>query len=248
MNAEVIEKIERYLADEMEPQERQDFELQLQTDEELKNIFYLYNSINNTMKAEEVSDDENKLAATLQQLNRKYILTDSKVKQGNFRKWITAAAAVLILVFCGIYFLSDRNMSAEKLYAAYAEHSALQVQLRGTVADSLAETAAAKFNSKSYYAALPLLQEFLKLQPEDIQMKFSLATCYLELDRYNDAEKMFSEIAAGKTAYAAAGGWYLALTALKQKDIKTCRSRLQSIPQSSSYHARAAVLLRKLPD
>jgi tetratricopeptide (TPR) repeat protein len=79
-------------------------------------------------------------------------------------------------------------------------------------------------------------------------MKFSLATCYLELDKYSEAEKIFSEIAAGQSAYTASAGWYLALSSLKQKDIKTCRNRLQSIPQSSSYYARAAELLRKLPD
>jgi hypothetical protein len=96
MNPEITDKIERYLDDEMQPQERSDFELQLQNDEALKNNFDLYNSINNTMKTEEVSDDENKLKATLQQLNRKYILQGSKLKQGNFRKWIAAAIFFLI--------------------------------------------------------------------------------------------------------------------------------------------------------
>ena len=248
MNAELIEKIERYLADEMEPQERQDFELQLQTNEELKNTMQLYNSINTTMKEEDVSAGEKELSQTLEQMNRRYILTGGKIRKLSFKKLLAAAAALLVLVFSIVYYINSGKLTPEKLYIAYAEHSSLQVQLRGTAADSLAETAALKFNKKNYYEALPLLQEYLRHEPEDIQMKFSLATCYLELDKYSDAEKIFSEIAAGQSAYTASAGWYLALTSLKQKDIKTCRSRLQSIPQSSSYYARATELLRKLPD
>lgn len=248
MNPEITDKIERYLNDEMQPQERTDFELQLQNDGALKNNFDLYNSINNTMKAEEVSDEENKLAASLQQLNRKYILQGGKLKQGNFKKWIAAAAAVLILVFGAIYFLDDKNMSAEKLYAGYAKHAPLKIQLRGNIADSLAGMAADKFNNKQYYEALPMLQEYVKQQPGDIQMNFSLGICYLELNRFTDAEQIFSTIATGQTAYTETANWYLALTALKQKDIVKCKSILNSISQTSAWFTKAKTLLEKLPD
>jgi tetratricopeptide (TPR) repeat protein len=247
MNPEITDKIERYLDDEMQPQERSDFELQLQNDKELKNNFDLYNSINNTMKAEEVSEEENKLAATLQQLNRKYILM-GKVRHGDFRKWIAVAAAVLILVFGAIYFLSDKSMSAEKLYAANADHAPIKIQLRGNTADSLGGMAADKFNNKQYNKALPLLQAYIKQQPGDIQMIFSLGICYLEVDRFTDAEQIFSSIATGQTAYTETANWYLALTALKQKDIVKCRSLLNSIPQTSAWFTKAKTLLEKLPD
>ncbi|MEP7236658.1 MAG: tetratricopeptide repeat protein [Ferruginibacter sp.] len=247
MNPEIIDKIEQYLNDEMQPQERTDFERELQNDNELKNNFDLYNSINNTMKAEEVSEDENELAKTLQQLNRKYILPGSRVKQGNFRKWMAAAAAVLILIFGSIYFFSGKNMSSEKLYASYAQHAPVKIQLRGTTTDSLAGMAADKFNNKQYAEALPLLQQYVKLQPDDIQMIFSLGICYLETNGFNDAEKTFSAIAAGQTAYTETATWYLALTALKQKDISKCRIILKSIPQTSAWFAKAKELLEKLP-
>lgn len=248
MNPEITDKIEQYLNDEMQPQERKDFERQLQTDEELKNNFQLYNSINNTMKADDVSDDENELSKTLQQLNRKYILQGSNVKLGNFKKWIAAAAAVLIIVFGAVYFLSDKSTSAEKLYATYAEHAPIKIQLRSNTADSLAGMAADKFNNKQYYEALPLLQEYVKQQPDDIQMNFSLGICYLELSRFADAEQIFSAIATGQTAYTETANWYLALTALKQKDISKCRIILNSIPATSAWFTKAETLLKKLPD
>ena len=123
MNPEITDKIEQYLNDEMPPQERTDFEWQLQNNAALKNNFDLYNSINNTMKAEEVSDDENELAKTLQQLNRKYILPGSQVKQGNFRKWMAAAAAVLILIFGGIYCLLIISDSCCIIFSVLINHA-----------------------------------------------------------------------------------------------------------------------------
>jgi Flp pilus assembly protein TadD len=119
--------------------------------------------------------------------------------------------------------------------------------LRGNTADSLAGMAADKFNNKQYYEALPVLQEYVKLQPGDIQMNFSLGICYLEVERFTDAEQIFSTIATGQTAFAETANWYLALTALKQKDITKCRSILNSIPSTSAWFAKAKELLEKLP-
>lgn len=247
MNPELIEKIERYLNDELQPQEHKDFEKQLQTDVELKNALQLYNSIDNTMKEREPTGDEKKLEKTLQQLNRKYILQEGNLRKVNFKRWLAAAAAVLIIVFAAVYFLSQDRLSAEELYAGFAVHAPLKIQLRGDAADSLAGIAADKFNDKHYYEALPLLQQYLQLQPGDIQLKFAEGVSQLELDNYTEAEKIFSVIAAGKTGYTEAGGWYLALTALKQKDIPQCRSRLEAIPQTSSWFTKARELLKKLP-
>lgn len=248
MNPELIDKIERYLNDEMEPQERTGFELQLQTDEALQNELQVYSKIDKTMKKDEISEQEKELARTLEKLNQKYILQGAKVRSGNFKKLLAAAAAVLVIVLGSVYFLSKETQSAEKLYAAYAEHPALQTQLRSNKADSLAGIAAEKFNTKNYYEALPLLQQYLQLQPEDIQMRFSEGICQLELDNFSDAENIFNAVAAGKTGYAEPAKWYLALTALKQKDIGKCRKQLKNIAKDSPYFTKAGELLKKLPD
>ena len=199
------------------------------------------------MKAEAVSDEEKELANTLQQLNRKYILPGSNVRQGNFKKWLAAAAAILVIVLGTVYILTNKKTTPEKLYAGYAEHTAIKIQLRGNTADSLAGLAADKFNNKQYGEALPLLQAYVKQRPDDIQMHISLGICYLEMNRFTDAEQIFSMIASGKTAYAETASWYLALTALKQKDIEKCRSILNRIPQTSTWYNKARSLLEELP-
>jgi tetratricopeptide (TPR) repeat protein len=245
MKPEIIEKIEQYLNDEMPPQQRNDFELQLLSDEELRNNFELYRSINTTMSA---LPNENELRHTLQQMNEKYFADGAVVKNPPFKKWLAIAASFILIIAATFYFILINKPSAEKLYAEYAQHTALNIQLRGSAADSLAQKAATAFNNKDYSNALPLLDKYLQQQPDDIQMKFATAISYLETGKYSEAQKIFTAIASGQTAYTDAAKWCLALTALKQNDFTGCRTNLNNILPSSAYAAKAKQLLNKLQE
>jgi len=244
MKPEWIDKTERYLGAEMDAGERTEFEAALASNEELRNDVELYISINKTMSA---SPNENELRETLQQMNKKYFAGGAVVKRGSFRTWMAVAATLLLLVTAGFYFLFPAKPSAEKLYAQFAVHDPLHIQQRGNTVDSLATNAANTFNDKHYIKALPLLQQYLQQQPDDIQVKSALAICYMETGAYMDAEKIFSAMASGQTAYAETAQWYLALMALKQKDIAQSRTYLQKITATSPYFTRAKELLEKLP-
>jgi len=244
MSPELTEKIERYLNNEMQPQERADFELQLSADEALRNSLELYRSIDTTMS---VSTKEKELRQSLQQMNRRYFAEGSNVKQEQFKKWLAVAAAVLVIIFGAVYFLSPGKSSAEKLYAEFAQPPALNIQMRGTATDSLAQKAAAAFNSKNYSEALPLIRAYIEQQPHDIQMTFSEAICYLETGKYKEAERRFLAFLISQTAYAETAKWWLALSSLKQNDYSKCRDTLNLITQTSPYYTRAKELLGKLP-
>jgi predicted Zn-dependent protease len=248
MEEALLQKIDEYLHNEMPPHERTEFELQIAGDDKLRNYIQLYTAIDNTMQAKNTSPNENELRQTLQQMNRKYFTGEGIVKQGSFKKWLAIAASVIIIVAVGIYFLFPGKPSAEKLYTQFAKHDALNIQLRGNKADTIAQSAAVVFNKKEYTTALPLLKNYVQLQADDIQMKFSLAVCYMETGKYNEADTIFTNIASGQTAYAATAQWYKALLALKQKDYTKCRAVLNNIPASSSYAAKAKELLAALPD
>lgn len=247
MNEAELEKAGQYLDNEMSPGERKEFELQIANNAELLNYIQLHTSIDHTMKTENSSPGENELRQTLQQMGKKYFAGEGNVKRGGFKKWLAIAASVIIVVSAGIYFWIQSKPPAEKLYAQFAQHEAINIQLRGVADDSLVQLAADKFNGKHYYEALPVLQQYLAKQPTDIQMRFSEAICYMELNKNKEADAIFSELASGNSAYSAAAQWYQALLALKQKDITKCRSILISIPQSSSFFAKAQELKGKLP-
>lgn len=248
MDENKLEKAERYLNNEMPAEERAAFELQIANDEELKNFVKLYSSIDDTMSAEDTTPAENELKQTLQQMGKKYFAGEGKLGQGNFRKWMTAAAAILVIALGVFYFLYQDKPSAEKLYAQFAVHEPLVIQQRGSGSDPVAAEAAAKFNSRHYDETLPLLKQYMEKNPEDIQVEFALAICNLEQGLYPEAERIFSRIASSQTAYADAATWYLALSALKQKDLSKCRNILNSIPQTSSFFTKATELLKELPD
>lgn len=246
MDENKLEKAERYLNNEMPAEERAAFELQITNDEELKEFVKLYSSIDDTMSAEDTTTGENELRQTLQQMEKKYFAEEGKLRQGNFKKWMTAAAAILVIALGLFYFLYQTKPSAEKLYAQFAVHEPLVIQQRGSASDPVAAEAAAKFNSRHYDETLPLLQQYLQKNPDDIQVEFALGVCNLELNLYPEAEKIFSKISSGQTAYTDAAKWYLALSALKQKDLSRCRSILINIPQTSSFFTKAGELLNDL--
>ncbi len=238
------EKAERYLSGEMDARERALFEAELLVNEALRHDLELYKSIDKTMSS---TANENELRQTLKQMNEKYFAGTGIVKKGNFIKWMAAAAVLVVILAAGYYYLLPSKPAADKLYAQFARHESLNLLQRGNKTDSLAATAAAAFNSKKYLVALTPLQEYLKEQPDDIQARFSLAVCYLETGAHADAEKIFSSVASGPTAYAETAKWYLALTALKKKDIPGCRKYLENIPETSPYFTKAKELLVKLP-
>lgn len=245
MEPEWIDKAERYLNGEMDAGERTEFESELSANAAFRKDLELYKSINKTMSG---TPNENELRDTLQQMNKKYFAGGALVKKGSFGKWLAVAASLILLISIGFYFLFPVKPAAEKLYAEYAKHDVLNIEQRGSTTDSLATEAAGKFNDKKFIEALPLLQQYLQQRPDDIQVKFSMAVCYLETGAYLDAEKIFSATATGKTAYAEAAQWYLVLTALKQKDIEKCKALAKNITANSPYFTKAKSLLEKLPD
>lgn len=247
MNETDLEKAEQYLDNSMPDAERTEFELRIAADEELRNYVQLYSSIDKTMRTENTSPGENELRQTLQQMGKKYFAGEGNVKQGSFKKLLAIAASVILVISVGIYFFMQSKPDAEKLYAQFAQHDPVNIQLRGSADDSLAQLAAGKFNAKQYYEALPLLQQYLAKQPGDVQMKFSEAICYMELNKNKEAYAVFSELASGSTAYAAAAQWYQALLALREKEFTKCRGILNSIPSSSSFFKKAQELKEKLP-
>ena len=248
MNEALLQKVAEYLDNEMPPDERKAFELQIAENDDLRNYIQLYSTIDTTMKAGHTSSNENKLRQTLQQMNHKYFMGEAAVKKIGYKKWLAIAASVFIVLAVSFYFLFFAKPTGKELYARLAKHDALNIQLRGNAADEPAQSASAAFNKKEYTTALPLLQNYLQTDTADIQIKFSLAVCYMETSRYIDADNIFTNIASGKSAYAATAEWYRALLALKQNNYVKCRAVLSSIPSSSAYFAKAKELLLNLPN
>ncbi len=249
MEPEWIDKAERYLNGEMSAGERTEFESELSANAALRKDLELYNSINKAMSG---TPNENELRDTLQQMNKKYFAGGAVVKKGSFKKWLAVAASLVLLVSIGFYFLLPSKPSVEKLYAEYAVHEPLSISQRENTddlkADLLATEAEGFYYNKKYKEALPVLQQYFERRPNDLQAKFALGICNLELSRYPEAEKIFAAMTSGQTAYVETAKWYLVLTALKQKDMEKCKAQAKNITASSPYFTKAKALLEKLPD
>ncbi|MBL6446306.1 hypothetical protein JMN32_08300 [Fulvivirga sp. 29W222] len=102
------------------------------------------------------------------------------------------------------------------------------------------------YEQEQYSAALDKLLKQLKEEQDNDTVKFYLAQTYLALDKSADAITYLRQVEEKSRFYEPAQ-WYLALTHLKNENIKEARTQLKLIIASqSSYSKEASELLDQL--
>jgi hypothetical protein len=86
----------------------------------------------------------------------------------------------------------------------------------------------------------------LEADRENTELQLYKGIALLELDRYEEAEAIFTPIKNSPTAYQDKATWYLALSALKQKDYDKCKILLDQLPADSEYHNQAKEIQEEL--
>lgn len=250
MSAEssIYEQIERYTSGEMEPEEKQSFEARLNSDLQLRETYTAYIKLNSEYaEMEQLREEEEALAGTLRQMNRKYFTAEEAApikKPAPVRRMIfsIAAAASLIAAF---FLLKPVLFSTgnKDLFNEYYPNEQMTVE-RG-VTDSAAE--AAKFyNAGEYAKALAILEPFTRAHPEKTELQVFTGRSYLQTAAYPKADSVFRNIFNGTTVFRDKAQWLLAMVLLKQKKNEECKVVLNMIPETSAYFKQAKELRGKL--
>jgi tetratricopeptide (TPR) repeat protein len=178
--------------------------------------------------------------------------TDSKpadpapvpIVRRSLRTYLALAATVLLLILAGWWLWgSERQPDPQALYAAYAEGYPLSGTTMGSAPDSLRAIFEPLYNNREYAAALPSLNSFLNLRPEDGEVRLARGRALLETNQITAAEADFLQLAESNTAFREEGQWWYALAALKAGEPATAKDRLNEIPTSSSRYTKARELL-----
>ncbi len=149
------------------------------------------------------------------------------------------AAAIALIVFIW------QPWQQASLYEQFGQHKNLALAERGTpnLDPSNIEKA---FAAKEYQKSIPLLENYLQAYPNSIEANLYLGICHLESNHYQRSTAIFKSIAEGESSFKYAGLWYLALTAVKQKQAEQAAAYLTLIPEDSAYFGQANALLEKL--
>lgn len=240
MNEERYILFDQYLQDELSAEEKTTFEKALSEDEELASAFAIFKELQAHLGNKFGNEAElNAFKDNLKTISKDHFKA-KKSKVFRLRPWHYAAAASITLLFGLFLFNADSNPDFED----YHQYENAYFTERGTVDGNLKQAEEA-FNAKEYEAAVPLFEAVLK-EINTPEINYFYGVSLLESNNIAAAEIVFEELQSGASIYKNKAIWNLAMAKLKQKDYKSCKAILQTIPEDYEDYDRVRELLKEL--
>ena len=239
MNDERYILFENYLSNELSAEEKTNFEKQLTEDSELASAFEIFKDLNLHLENKFGNQEELKaFKKNLKSISKEHFKT-KKPKVVAFKPWQYAiAASVAILV--GLFVFQNINPSFDD----YNNPEMATFIERGDVNENL-KLAQDAFNAKNYKTAITYFEAILK-ENKSPEIQYFYAVSLLETDQFQKAEINLSDLRYGNSIYKNKATWYLALSKLKQKDYKSCKNILLTIPDDFEDYDQVQQLLNEL--
>lgn len=241
---ELYARIEDYLDGRLDEADRAAFEAALRSDTELAEALALTREARERLARHWAGEaSEAALRNTLHGLGDQHFTAPS-ARPWLLRRWpiLAVAAAVTVLLIWVAWPASDA-----RLYARYREFPEASFVVRaGEPGQADIAEAESAFNRGDFATALPLLERRLQAKSDDLEARFFLALCQMELGRSRDAIAGFQQIMATPNSWAGEARWFLALTYLKDKNREECAATLRGIQAGDAHEADARRLLKAL--
>lgn len=227
--------IDKYLNNELSTQEVQDFENRLATDEQLAKELELVKDMHHFGKNR---SGANEMLDVVAEMGKKYApQKDAQVIPIYKRRkviWagVVAMASIFLLLIFSDLFTSDP-------YQEFFQHQKISGE-QGSSEENL-KRAIKDFNQKKYKSALDAFKTIDNFSNAEYELAKGI--CHLELNQFQAAHQIFSNLQQSQQTYKNTANWYLALTALKEKKYANCRQLLSEIDSDSAYAQKAEKLL-----
>jgi hypothetical protein len=239
MNEERYIIFDKYLENELSAEEKINFEKQLVEDLELASAFEIFKELN--LHLENKFGNETELKAfqkNLKSISKKHFKT-KKPKVVAFKPWQYAIAAS-VAVLLGLFVFQNINPSFDD----YNNPEMATFIERGDVNENL-KLAQDAFNTKNYKTAIPYFETVLN-STKSPEILYFYSVSLLEDNQFQKAETNLLELKSGTSIYKNKATWYLALSKLKQKDFKSCKEILLTIPDDFEDYDQVQELLNDL--
>ena len=245
------EIISQYLNGELTGEALAAFEKQMQEDSELAAEVNIYRIIeaDQSFFIKNKAEKE-KLAGSLEELNKDYFKKNEAKVIGINRWWYAAAAVAAAVVFILILRpFGEETFDNNKLFAYYTKDvEPLSAVERGANEDTLLLQAVNLFNKKDYKKSLPLLKNTLASDSAKTDLLIATGFCFLQINQYDSATKIFNYLVNGNTVYKNKATWYKALTFLKKNKIDSCYKILETLPVDADNIKEARELMKKIKE
>lgn len=236
-----FDRIEAYLADELSPEDRADFEARCRQDAQWAESTRLHLLARQTLH-------ESGREALKSRLDQRYQPegSPSATRRPLWQQpWIYAMAAAIALILLLVWWpKSPHYQSPQELYAAYMELP-VPSGLRSSTQDSLAqrwEQAMQAFQDSAYQDAIrqlePLIQDSSFLSQSGNRARLYLGVAHLQLSQFEQAQAYLKSIAAG-SLYFDQAQWYRVLAYLRAGQVSPMLPLLHAIAEQENHYRQA---------
>jgi tetratricopeptide (TPR) repeat protein len=211
----MLEKIDKYFNNELSLSERQDFEIQLVKNDELKESVSFY--LNTRTAAKQLADDKRR--SEFEELRKK--LSQKSGDSGKIKPmiWLSGLAASAVLVVGFWWFSRTPDLATDAVADTYIQEHFQNLPVKmDASADSL-QMGLRLFNEQKLSEAQIVFENILKRKNNDSEATKYAGITALRLKNYDKAIQYFKVLASQKDLFANPGKFYQAITLLQQSPI-----------------------------
>lgn len=210
ISQEEFERIEKYLLDIMDVQEKAAFENELQSNMRLKIATEEYLEVINAIEVGAFKED-------LEKIHGKTI--GHKPKSNSMLSWLLIAAGIALIIGIGLWFF-DTAPTHEKLFAAYTiKDPGLPVPMTGSTSNYDFYDAMVDYKAGKYELAIEKWSDLLSDFEDQQLLKYYIASAHFNLGDYRKAVTLFAEAETEtNNTYTYKSQWYSVLAYLKLDD------------------------------
>lgn len=200
-----FERIEAYLNQQMNTEEREAFERELAADELLRNEVALQRRL---IAAAEVFSHPAAPAASIE--------SAPAAPVRKIRSWIWYAASVA-LVLLVVWVYNRKPQTADKLFAAYfIPDAGLPVVMSGGEADYDFYDGMVSYKEEDYNRAIVIWKELYKKQASNDTLRYYMGVTYLNSNNPEAIPQLLAVAENRESSWKTKATWYLALAYLKE--------------------------------
>ncbi|GHC45244.1 tetratricopeptide repeat protein [Ulvibacter litoralis] len=167
------------------------------------------------------------------------------------KNWMAVAAMILVLLI-PIYFLMNRDVTPEELYANHVNLKDLPTfVVRGdSDAQNLNKLAQQQFEARDFVKSTETLKRFITQHPDpDAVLYIYLGLSQLELNQFEDAENTFVKLQQLDAIESERAYWYLALLQTKKGAYSEAKKKLNEVISNQYFgYQEAKNLLEEIPE
>jgi tetratricopeptide (TPR) repeat protein len=234
---ESLEIIDDYFKGLLTDEQKMKFEQRILSDSAFAEEVAFYVSAGHLLKAELELEKKVRFRDLYEQ-SKATVNPRSRLREmGSLRRiGVFAAAAAVLIVALGLWWLSARQSSPEKLADRYIKEQLLDLPVKMSSQQDSLQTAIGDYNQGRLPEALALFEQILRQDPGASPARIYAGIVYLRLTQYDKALYCFQQLEADTALYSNPALFYESLTLMKRNhpgDAPKARKLLEQVVDRS---------------